>query len=278
MSKKEKEINFSNPKVIAKYIIEQTPIGLLNSSLNCLKVLLKEEILKTPEVLQEIKNYKENHLMPITIKNVKSKAIISPFNKDSDDYYYDQGQKIRFKLNLICEVEKIEEFESKNETRKKIEQKLIEYINKYYNKKITTYNVYFDSFVDKIFVLICGQNISEINNWSGEWLSTWELNLDDKSVTGEIRINTIYYEEGNIQFNLKKNYEIKIKGKDEESIANDLIGFIEKNENEIQKKLDEDNEDFSEKYISPLRKRLSLIGRDMNWSLDQIQFNLSQKQ
>jgi len=278
MSMKEKEINYSNPKEIAKYIISQTPIGLLNSSLNCLKVLLKEEVLKTPEVLQEIKNYKENHYMPITIENVKSKVIISALNKDSDDYYYDQGQKIRFKLNLKCEVENLEEFESKNETRRKIEKKLIEYINKYYNKKTTTYNVYYDSIVDKIFVLICGQNINENNFWSGEWLSSWELNLDDKKVTGEIKINTIYYEDGNIQFNLKKNYEITIKGNDEESIANDLIRFIEKNENEIQKKMDEDNEDFSEKYIRPLRKRVSLIGKDMNWSLDQIQFNLNQKQ
>lgn len=278
MSKKEKEINYSNPKEIAKYIIGQTPIGLLNSSLNSLKVLLKEEVLKTPEVLQEIKNYKESHLMPITIENVKSKVIISSLNKDSDDYYYDQGQKIRFKLNLKCEVENLEEFESKNETRRKIEKKLIEYINKYYNKKTTTYNVYYDSIVDKIFVLICGQNVNENSFWSGEWLSSWELNLDDKKVIGEIKINTIYYEDGNIQFNFKKNYEIKIKGNDEESIANDLIGFIEKNENEIQKKMDEDNEDFSEKYLRPLRKRVSLIGRDMNWSLDQIQFNLNQKQ
>jgi hypothetical protein len=226
---KEKEINYSNPKEIAKYIIGQTPIGLLNSSLNSLKVLLKEEVLKTPEVLQEIKNYKESHLMPITIENVKSKVIISSLNKDSDDYYYDQGQKIRFKLNLRCEVENLEEFESKNETRRKIEKKLIEYINKYYNKKTTTYNVYYDSIVDKIFVLICGQNVNENSFWSGEWLSSWELNLDDKKVIGEIKINTIYYEDGNIQFNFKKNYEIKIKGNDEESIANDLIGFIEKN-------------------------------------------------
>ena len=217
----------------------------MNSSLNCLKALLKGVVLKTPEVLQEIKNYKENHLMPITIENVKSKVIISSLNKDSDDYYYDQGQKIRFKLNLKCEVENLEEFESKNETRRKIEKKLIEYINKYYNKKTTTYNVYYDSIVDKIFVLICGQNVNENSFWSGEWLSSWELNLDDKKVIGEIKINTIYYEDGNIQFNFKKNYEIKIKGNDEESIANDLIGFIEKNENEIQKKMDEDNEDFS---------------------------------
>ena len=272
----EKEINYSNPKEIAKYVIQRTPVGLLNSSLKSLKILLKEEVLNNPEVLQEIKNYYENHLMPIEIQNVKSKVIISSLNKDSDEFYYDQGQNIRFKLNKKCQVEKLEEYESKSETRKKIEKKLIEYINKYYNSNTTTYNVYFDSILDKIFVLICGQNISEVNFLSGEWLSTWECDLNDKKVTGEIKINTIYYEEGNTQFNFKNNYETIIKGNDDDSLANELIGFIEKNENDIQNKMEMDNEDFSEKYIKPLRKSNSLIGKEMNWSIDQIQFNLIQ--
>ena len=103
----EKEINYSNPKEIAKYVIQRTPVGLLNSSLKSLKILLKEEVLNNPEVLQEIKNYYENHLMPIEIQNVKSKVIISSLNKDSDEFYYDQGQNIRFKLNKKCQVEKL---------------------------------------------------------------------------------------------------------------------------------------------------------------------------
>ena len=272
----QKEINYSNPKEIAKYVIQHTPIGLLDSSFKSLKALLKEEVLNSPEVLQEIKNYKESHLMPIAIENVKSKVIVSSLNKDSDEFYYDQGQNIRFKLNKKCQVENLEEYVSKNETRKKIEKKLIEYINKYYNKNTTTFNVYFDSLLDKMFVVICGQNISQANFFSGEWLSSWECDLNDKKVTGEITINTIYYEEGNIQFNYKNNYQTIIKGNDDDSIANELIEFIEKNENDIQKKMEVDNEDFSEKYIKPLRKRVSLIGKDMNWSIDQIQFNLNQ--
>ena len=117
MSKK--EINFSSPKELAKYVIEQTPIGLLDSSLKSLKVLLKEETLNNPDVLKEIKIYKENHLTPISIKNIKSKVIISSLNKDSDGFYYDQRQKVRFKLNAKCEVEKVEEYESKNEKIKR---------------------------------------------------------------------------------------------------------------------------------------------------------------
>ena len=275
MSKK--EVNYSNPKEIAKFIIDKTPIGLLDSSIKNLKVLLKEETMNNPEILKEIKNYKENHLYPISIQNVKNKVIISSVNKDSDEFYYDQGQKVRFKLNAKCQVEKLEEYESKSETRKKIEKKVIEYVNKYYNKENTYYNVYFDSLLDKIHVLICGQNINEKNFWSGEWLSIWELDLNDKKVTGEIKVNTIYYEDGNMQFNFKKNYETINKGKDDESIADDLIRFIEKNENEIQKNMVKTNPNSNEEFIQSLRKSVSLIGNNMNWTLDQIQFSQNQK-
>ena len=275
MSKK--EVNYSNPKEIAKFIIDKTPIGLLDSSIKNLKVLLKEETMNNPEILKEIKNYKENHLYPIAIQNVKNKVIISSVNKDSDEFYYDQGQKVRFKLNAKCQVEKLEEYESKSETRKKIEKKVNEYFNKYYNKETTYYNVYFDSLLDKIHVLICGQNINEKNFWSGEWLSIWELDLNDKKVTGEIKVNTIYYEDGNMQFNFKKNYETINKGKDDESIADDLIRFIEKNENEIQKNMVKTNANSNEEFIQSLRKSVSLIGNNMNWTLDQIQFSQIQK-
>lgn len=276
MSKKE---IYSNPKEIAKYIIDKTPIGYLESSIKNLTILLKQETMNNPEILKEIKSYKENHLTPITIPKVdKKKAIISSINKDSDGFYYDQGQKIRFKLNDKCEVVKLEEYESKNETRKKIEKKLIEYVNKYYILESTFYNVYFDSLLDKIHILISGQNISKKNFWSGEWLSIWEIDLNDKKVTGEIKVNTVYNEDGNIQFNFKKNYETINKGKDDDSIADELITYIAKIENEIQKNIEKDNENNNEEYFMPLRKRLSFIGKNMNWSLDQIQFSQNQKQ
>ena len=271
---------FTNPNEIVKYIIHQTPIGLLDSSIKNLNGLLREklkvDVTTIPEVIKEIKIYKENHLMPITVKNAKSKVIISSFNKDSDDFYYDQTQKIRFKLNDKCEVEKVEEFESKNETRMKVAKKFVEYFNKYYNKNFTYYNIYYDSMVDKIHILICGQNINEKNFYSGEWLSIWELEMGEKKLTGQIKINSIYYEDGNVNFNFSKNYETTINGGDDDSIANELVGFIEKTENEIQEKLERVNGDISEVYIKQLRKRVPLIGCDMKWSLDQIQFNQNQ--
>ena len=266
------KIMHQDPKEIAKYIINQTPIGLLNSSLNNLKILIKDEILKSPEILKELHLYKENHLIPISIPNVKAKVLISPYNKDNDDFYYDQIQKIRFKLNDKYEPVNIEDYAINTEIFRKIWRRMDDYIKKYYNKDAIFYNVYNNDILNKVQILISGKIINNKNSWTGEWLSIWCLDIEQKIIDGEIKVNTIYYEEGNVQFNFNKNYEKKIKVTDESAMADELIGFIEKNENDVQSKIEEINKNLSEEYVKPLRKRISIIEKEMNWSLDQIQF------
>ena len=233
------EIIHQEPKEIAKYVINHTPIGLLNSSLESLKVLVNEQILNSPEILQVLNNYKENHLIPITVPNLKSKVLISPYNKDNDDYYYDQIQKTRFKLNNKYEPENIEPYEIKTDLFILICKRIDEYIKKYYTKDNLHYNVFHYDLMNKAQILISGKIFNLKNSWTGEWLSIWLLDIEHKNLEGDIKINTIYYEDGNVQFNFKKNFEEKLKGNDINSMVEQLMTFIEK---------------------------------DMNWSLDQIQF------
>ena len=270
------EILHQDPKEIAKYIISHTPIGLLDSSLENLKVLIKENILKSPEINKEIIAYKENHLIPIEIQkekpNEKIKVIASPYNKDNEDFYYDQIQKIRFKLNDKYEPENIEEFLISTEMFRKISRRMEGYVDKYYNGKALHYNVYHNELLNKIHILISGQLINNKNFWAGEWISIWCLDIGEKTMDGEIKINTIYYEEGNFQFNFKKNYEQKIKSSDESDMADEFIGFIEKNENDVQNKIEEINKNISQEYIQSLRKSIPIIEKKMNWTLDQMHF------
>ena len=266
------EILHQDPKEIAKYIISHTPIGLLDSSLENLKILVKEEILKSPEITKEIKTYKENHLIPMTIPNVENKVIVSPYNKDNEDFYYDQIQKIRFKLNDKYEPENIEEYIINTEMFRKISRRMEEYVNKYYNKKALHYNVYHNDLLNKIQILISGQLINKKNSWTGEWISIWCLDIGEKIMDGEIKINTIYYEEGNFSFNFKKKYEEKVKSNDESDMADEFIGFIEKNENDVQNKIEEVNKNISEDFVKSFRKSVPVIEKKMNWTLDQIQF------
>jgi hypothetical protein len=75
------------------------------------------------------------------------------------------------------------------------------------------------------------------NFWTGEWLSCWELeklNETEFTLKGHVRANTYYYEEGNIQFNLKTEFNEKLNcSSDEESFAKDVIKIIETKENNV---------------------------------------------
>ena len=271
-----KKVKFQEKEELAKFIIENTPIGFLNESLKHLEVLVKKETLNKDKVKQAIKDYHETHFIPIYINEIKSEVIFSPKNKDNDDIYYDNGKKIRFKVDLNLNPQNIETYESKNETRIIIEKKLVEYLNYYYcmeEKRFNpNYNVYYDSLLDIIHIIISVQNINPQNYYNGEWLSCWELNLKDKKMKGSIVINTIYFEEGKAQFNFNQNYNDIVKGEDNESIAKECIGIIEKYENEVQKKIDDVTDNFTERCISKLRRRESMTGKNMIWNYDQIHF------
>ena len=108
------------------------------------------------------------------------------------------------------------------------------------------------------------------NFWSGEWLSTWVF--QNGKLTGTIKANTYYYEEGNIQFNLKTEFDEKVNGSSDTEIASSVISIIEKKENDVQTELEKVYDNFSDHYIKPLRRKLPITGTKMNWSLNQVQY------
>ena len=56
-----------------------------------------------------------------------------------------------------------------------------------------------------IEIEICCQNHKLDSFWSGEWLSQWSLN--DGQLSGLIKSSSHYFEIGNLQFNLGKEFE-----------------------------------------------------------------------
>ena len=86
-------------------------------------------------------------------------------------------------------------------------------------------------------MVISAHNLNYKNFWTGEWLSIWELENEDGGhyiLKGMVRANTYYYEEGNIQFNLKQELEEKLTSQNEdEAFAKEVISLIEKRENQV---------------------------------------------
>lgn len=128
---------------------------------------------------------------------------------------------------------------------------------------------------DKLVIALSAHNLNRKNCWGGEWLSCWELERqgDGYVLKGNIKANTFYYEEGNIQFHLDTQFNETIKGGDDSQIAKDVVAKIEADENKVQTELDKVYDNFSDNYIKPLRRKFPITGTKMNWSLHQVQFN-----
>jgi capping protein alpha len=124
-------------------------------------------------------------------------------------------------------------------------------------------------------LVLSSHNFNYKNFWTGEWLSIWEINKKDGGfeLNGKIRLSTYYYEEGNVQFKLNKEYNQKIDSKGEnETTAQEIITIINNLENNIQIELDLIYDSLSDEYLKPLRRRMPITGQKMNWSLNQIAF------
>ena len=261
---------------VAKYIIKKTPIGHLGKSLDNLRSVVGEQVMDTDEVKQEIHSYGESHLSAVNNDVTNSKVVISPLTKDSEGFYHDQGQKVKFKIGLESgAVEEAQSEEVHNDLRDAIEQKVKKYLEKCYKMDVTRYNVYYDGGANKIVVLISVHNLNLKSFWSGEWLSTWELDIGGKQIKGTLKANTYYYEEGNIQFNLDTKFNGSAKGSDNNAIADSLIEFIKTSENSVQLELEKVYDELSENYIKPLRRKLPVTGTKMNWNINQL--NLQNK-
>ena len=256
---------------VAKYIIKQTPIGHLSQALENLNIVCGEELMDQEEVKAEIKNYQEDHLEQLPCNDAK--VIVSKLNKDSDNFYYDQNKNIKFQLaENNKEVTGVETIEEGSELRKAVDAELLKYKEKYYKGGVTTTNVFYDAANGKLNVMISAHNINMKNFWSGEWLSTWELDIGAKNVKGSVKANTYYYEEGNIQFNLKTDFNETVSGEGDDSLAKNLVALIEKKENDVQMDLEKVYDNFSDHYIKPLRRKLPVTGTKMNWNLNQVQY------
>ena len=88
-----------------------------------------------------------------------------------------------------------------------------------------------------IHLIISSHKLNLHNYWTGEWLALWTLEKEgdnNYNLKGSLKLNTYYYEEGNVQFNLKRDFTENFKNeKENEHFCQEIIEFIEKSENSV---------------------------------------------
>lgn len=125
---------------IIKYIIRNTPYGLLKETIEHLKILVGQSVLEDEAVLEELKLYDEEHLRQINYND--EKIVISKYNRNEENMYYDNQKKLKFSISALSEnFDKIIQLEDhdlpKNEFVELLSKSLNAYKEKYYDGKIS---------------------------------------------------------------------------------------------------------------------------------------------
>lgn len=121
------------------------------------------------------------------------------------------------------------------------------------------YGVYPASSDSTIALLITGAKFSPSNYWNGRWRSVYTFDPSTSELSGEIKVDVHYYEDGNVRL-LTTNTIGAV-----EVPAAEVIKTIAKIEKEYQEKLNDAFGQLSEGAFKSLRRQLPITRQKIDW-------------
>lgn len=180
--------------------------------------------------------------------------ILSPYNKESEDTFIDEANGFKVKVDHVKQRAISVEEITKNEQLNSIYNDLLSYVNTKY-PNVVKFGVFKSG--EDFKIIIIGEKNSPANYWNGRWVS--EYTFTGTQLSGEIKIDIHYYEDGNVRLqSLEKIEPVSAN-------LRDLTSEINKLEDGLQQKLNKSFVDLNENKFKNLRRQLPVTRSKMNW-------------
>ena len=137
------------------------------------------------------------------------------------------------------------------------------YLGRQFRKGTTEFAVYAQGDGCELRVEISCHNFNFKSYWGGEWISTWIIDLaSGGNISGHIKVHNHYFEQGNIQFNLNKDFaSSKLKALTGKAV----VDHINNQENNYQDGLEDMYSEVSEKLLKGMRRIMPITRQKFDW-------------
>lgn len=258
---------------IASYFILSSPTGEVNAMVEDVKTLVNDEATTSREFLKGVmREYNTQQMVSATAPNGE-KVLVSVHGQVSDNAYLDpaSGKVLTFdhlEQKFTGETDQKQVLsENIDSFRSNIEGELKEYIkSKYRPGKCVTAVYGADN--GSITVCISAKNVKLSAYWSGAWRSKFSIDVSKKGeavLTGSIKVNVHYFEDGNVQLHSESNKQAKIQVKDSADTARAVVGAIDQIESQYQSSLEEIYVQMHSQQFKSMRRFYPVTGQPMNW-------------
>ncbi|KAA6413582.1 MAG: f-actin-capping subunit alpha [Lasallia pustulata] len=242
--------------------IEGAPPGELADVIADIKSLTVEE----PSILQSVnpafKKYNEEQLATTKLPGSSQHVIISPYNSLGEGRYYDVESQTSFSFDHTTQKASNAQshvFESQHtDLMKSVLKSLATHAREHY--PTSTYAVFPSASDSALAILLVANRYSPSNFWNGRWRSTYLYNPTTASLTGTIKVDVHYYEDGNVRLTTTRPV-----ASTPASSAGDVVRQIAMAEKNYHEELNRGFTQLSEGAFKGLRRQLPVTRQKVAW-------------
>jgi hypothetical protein len=112
---------------------------------------------------------------------------------------------------------------------------------------------------------IVGNRFNPSNFWTGRWRTRWVVDRAARSVTGTIRVDVHYYEQGNVQLATEHRASFELPEGEGAALASAIVSSIARIETEYQLEIGDVYQGLGDKAFRALRRALPVTRQRVDW-------------
>ncbi|TKA64058.1 hypothetical protein B0A55_09816 [Friedmanniomyces simplex] len=232
--------------------VQSAPPGELSNVVEDIKALAPNEV---RSLQPAFKQYNEEQYSTVKLPGSSEAVLVSPYNTLKDERYFDTASQTSFETASNAQSYTLDS--SHADTVRSLLKSFSAAATEHFPS--STVGVYPTDSDSSVAILLVANKYSPQNFWNGRWRSTYLFNPTGNSVTGTIKVDVHYYEDGNVRMSTSKKVELS------GSNADGIVREIARAENKFQEELNRAFSTLAEGSFKGLRRQLPVTRQRVEW-------------
>ena len=266
-SSEDQPLSAADKASIASEFILHAPPGEFNEVLHDIRELLGNDDILTG-ASGAFSQYNKEQMTQVTVEGSDLAVLITEHNDLGGGRFCDPRSKQSFKFDHVrkeaSDYQPWEPEATLEALRSAVELEVTEYCKKHFAKGASLTM----SRGQTVICCIEAHDYQPHNSWNGRWRSEWILKVsgDQAEVSGDLKLQVHYYEEGNVQLVSSKDVKETLGVKSEKEMARELVSLVAEAEKVYQTGVTENYQNMSDNTFKTLRRALPVTRTKFDWN------------